>query len=243
MSGTHFKPRSVHALNKTIFLVTCSSGILAEDIDSAIKKINEWLGKSVVIICDEVTAAQLPKVIECACQTTGVESVVFNTGLDEMRTDSNPSIHSGYHSYAVLEASTMYLNKMAGIPHFSSLEWEKYIVRFKQWLCSISDARRNFSKQLVRAAINKSCVSDAVNVIHCLLPGASLDEIIEKFKWLYRSVESFDTLMQELYQIVQGKNEKVQAFLLCLKWALKAIKQQHPHAMTEQEGEHHLKDW
>ena len=55
-------------------------------------------------------------------------------------------------------------------------------------------------------------------------------------------MESFDTLMQEFYRIVQGKNERVQAFVLCLEWALKAIKQQHPHAMTEQEGEHHLKD-
>ena len=64
VSGTHVKPRSVHALNKTIFLVTYSSGILAEDIGSTIEKINEWLGKPVVITCDEVTAAQLPQVIE-----------------------------------------------------------------------------------------------------------------------------------------------------------------------------------
>ena len=28
------------------------------------------------------------------------ESVVFNSRLDEMRTDSNPSVCSGYHSYA-----------------------------------------------------------------------------------------------------------------------------------------------
>ena len=83
--------------------------------------------KSVVITCDEVTAAQLPQVIEHVFHTTGVESVVFNTGQDEMRTDSNPSIHSGYHSYvcspAVLAASgTTFLNKMPGIPHFSGSE-------------------------------------------------------------------------------------------------------------------------
>ena len=40
--------------------------------------------------------------------------------------------------------------------------------------------------------------------IHCLLPGATLDDIIENFKWLYGSVDSFGTLMQEFYQIVQG---------------------------------------
>ena len=44
VGGTHIKPRSVHALNETTFLVTYSSGILAEEIGSAIEKIDEWLG-------------------------------------------------------------------------------------------------------------------------------------------------------------------------------------------------------
>ena len=76
----------------------------------------------------------------------------------------------------------------------------------------------------------------------CLPPGATLDDILEKFQWLYGSVESSDTLMQEFYHIAQGKIEKVQTFVLCLEWALKAIKQQDPYAMTEEEGHRHLKD-
>ena len=76
-------------------------------------------------------------------------------------------------------------------------------------------------------------MGDAADAICCLPPRATLDDIIEKFKWLYASVESFDTLMQECYQIVQGKSERVQTFALQLERALKAIKQQHPHAMTE----------
>ena len=39
----------------------------------------------------------------------------------------------------------------------------------------------------------------------------------KKFKWLYGSVESSDTLMQEFYHIAQGKSEKVQTFVLCLE--------------------------
>ena len=104
--------------------MTYSSGILAEEIGSTIKKIDDWLGKPVVIICDEVTTAQLPQVIECECQTTGVESVVFNTRIDEMLSDSNQSVQSGYHSYAdsptVPGASgTTFLNKISSISHFS----------------------------------------------------------------------------------------------------------------------------
>ena len=50
VSRTHIKPRGVHALNETKFLVTYSSGILGEDIGSAIEKIDDWLDKLVVII-------------------------------------------------------------------------------------------------------------------------------------------------------------------------------------------------
>ena len=48
--------------------------------------------------------------------------------------------------------------------------------------------------------------------------------------------------MQEFYHIGQGKSEKVQTFVLQLERALKAIKQQYPYAMTEEEGHRHLKD-
>ena len=94
----------------------------------------------------------------------------------------------------------------------------------------------------MRAAITKSCVGDAADAMCCLPPGATLDDILEKFKWLYGSVESSDTLMQEFYCIAQGKSERVQTFVFCLEQALKAIKQQHPYAMTEEEGHRHLKD-
>ena len=61
----------------------------------------------------------------------------------------------------------------------------------------------------MRAAITISCVGDAADAMCCLLTGATLDESLEKLKWLYGSAESSDTLMQEFYQIAQGKSEKV----------------------------------
>ena len=47
---THVDPRSVYALNETRFLVTYPLRVFAEDIGSAIEKINEWLGKCMVIM-------------------------------------------------------------------------------------------------------------------------------------------------------------------------------------------------
>ena len=47
-------------------MATYAVGILAEEIGTAIEKIDNWLGKPVVITCNEVTAAQLPHVFEHA---------------------------------------------------------------------------------------------------------------------------------------------------------------------------------
>ena len=107
--------------NETIFLVTYLSGVLADDIGSAIEKIDKWLGKPVVITCDEVTAPQFTQVLEQAHHSTGVESVVFNLGLDEIQTESIHSVCSRYQSYAgspaVAGASGITsLNKIPGIP-------------------------------------------------------------------------------------------------------------------------------
>ena len=54
-------------------------------------------------------------------------------------------------------------------------------------------------------------------------------------------MESFDTLMQVFYWIIQDKSERVQTSVLHLEFALKVIKQQHPHAMTEEKGVKHWK--
>ena len=73
------------------------------------------------------------------------------------------------------------LHKIPGIPQFSSTEREKDTVQFEQWYHAISDAHRNFSEPLVRAAITKSCVGDAADATCCLSPGATLDDILENF--------------------------------------------------------------
>ena len=85
-------------------------------------------------------------------------------------------------------------------------------------------------------------MGDPADASYCLPPGMFLDDLIEKFKWLYGSVESFGTLMQGFYSIIQGKSKRVRACVLHLERALKVIKQQHPHAMTGEEGKNHLKD-
>ena len=46
---TNVEPKRLQALNETTFLATFAAGILAEEIGIAIEKIDNWLGKPVVI--------------------------------------------------------------------------------------------------------------------------------------------------------------------------------------------------
>ena len=234
---TNMEPKRLQALNETTFLATFAAGILAEEIGVAIEKIDKWLGKPIVITCDEVTMVQLPHVLECAWCISRADLVVFNPKTDDLHSDSLQIIPNEPHSLMVSPGSLKLidqplLNAIPGIPQFSSTEGEKDTVWFEQWYHAISDAHRNFSEPLVRAAIIKSCVGDAADAMCCLPPGATLDDILEKFKWLYGSIESSDTVRQEFYCIAQGKSEKVQTFVLHLERALKAIRQQYPYAMT-----------
>ena len=57
MGWTHVEPKNVQALNETTFLATYAAGIMADDIGAAIENIKNWLGKLVVITCDEVTGS------------------------------------------------------------------------------------------------------------------------------------------------------------------------------------------
>ena len=60
------EPKRLQALNETTFLAIYAVGILAEEIGTAIAKIDNWLGKPVVITCNEVTMTQLPHVLDHA---------------------------------------------------------------------------------------------------------------------------------------------------------------------------------
>ena len=95
-----------------------------------IEKIDNWFGKPVVITCDEVTAAHFHQVLEWAHHTTRVESILFNTGLDEMQSESIPNVCSGYQSYAVGSAvlgasGTTFHNKIPYLPQFLVLNGKK----------------------------------------------------------------------------------------------------------------------
>ena len=145
MGWTNVEPKRLQALNETTFLAIYAMGILAEEIGMAIEKIDNWLGKPVVITYNEVTVAQLPHVLDCVQHILGVESVVFNHRMDDLHSDSFQSVLSGQHSQAASlialgAIGPTILNKILGIPCFLGTEREKDTFWFKQWYHAISDA-------------------------------------------------------------------------------------------------------
>ena len=62
---TNVEHKRLQAVNEMTFLATFVVGILAEEIGIAIEKINNWLGKPVVITCNEVTVVQFLHMLEC----------------------------------------------------------------------------------------------------------------------------------------------------------------------------------
>ena len=163
---TNVEPKRLQTLNETTFLATFATGILAEEIGIAIEKIDNWLGKPVVITCDEVTAVQLPHALKCVQCISGVDSVVFNPKTDDLHSDSSQTFLNEPHSLMTSPAPLKtigqpLLNTIPGIPQFSGTKREKDTVQFEQWYHAILDAHRNFSKPLARDAITKSCVGNA----------------------------------------------------------------------------------
>ena len=63
---TNMEPKRLQALNETTFLAIFAVCILAEEIGNAIERSDNWLGKPVVITCNEVTVAQPPHMLKHA---------------------------------------------------------------------------------------------------------------------------------------------------------------------------------
>ena len=81
-------------------------------------------------MCDEVTTAQLPHVVDHVQQILGVELVVFNHRMDGLHSDSFQSVQGGHHSQvasttALGAIGPTILNKIPGILYFSGTEREK----------------------------------------------------------------------------------------------------------------------
>ena len=82
----------------------------------------------------------------------------------------------------------------------------------------------------------------AADMARYMGPTASVSDILDKFTVIFRTVASFDVLMQNFYKITQGNNEKVPSFAMRLECTLNQIRLRCPGQITNREVPWHLKE-
>ena len=73
-------------------------------------------------------------------------------------------------------------------------------------------------------------------------PTASVREILQKLMIIFGTVTSFDVLMQNIYKVTQGNNEKVPSFATWLEGTLNQIQLKCPGRIADCKVVCHLKD-
>ena len=72
-------------------------------------------------------------------------------------------------------------------------------------------------------------------------PTASVSDILDKLTVIFRTVASFDVLMENFYKITRGNNKKVSSFTMRLEGPLNQIRLRCPRQITNCEVSWHLK--
>ena len=97
-------------------------------------------------------------------------------------------------------------------------------------------------QSVVQKSIMRSLKGAAAGMAWYMGPTASVSDILDKLSVIFRTVTSFDVLMQNFYKITQGNNKKVPSFTMRLQGTLNQIRLKCPGQMTDHEVPWHLKE-
>ena len=85
-------------------------------------------------------------------------------------------------------------------------------VSFKQWYHEVQCVKDHYLESVVQENIVQSLKGAVADMAQYMGPTASVREILQKLTVIFRTVASFDVLMQNFYKVTQGNNEKVLSF-------------------------------
>ena len=106
----------------------------------------------------------------------------------------------------------------------------KMEVSFEQWYHEVTD---HYPESVVWESIMQSLKGAVVDMARYMGPSASVAHILQKIMVIFSTVASFDVLMQNLYKVTQGNNEKVPSFAMRLGGTLNQIRLQCPRRITD----------
>ena len=94
----------------------------------------------------------------------------------------------------------------------------------------------------LRERMVQSLHGTAADLVQYLGLQALVSEIINKLELVYDTMASFDILIQNLYNLQQGKSEKVTLYVTQLEWALNVVQQEYLIMLSASEVQQHLRD-
>ena len=115
-------------------------------------------------------------------------------------------------------------------------------LNFDQWCIDVKSYQTSYPDNILLLAIRKSIVGCAKSVIRHLGPSYTVDEIIAILTQEYEGVASSDVIFKDFYQLRQEKNEKVQAFSICLRDMLTKLSIRFPDRVPKEDHDKILKD-
>ena len=113
---------------------------------------------------------------------------------------------------------------------------------FEQWSYKLQSHRKTYSESALREGIQRSWKGAAVDTVHNMGPGATLDTIIKNFSIIYENVKSHDILMGDFYHANQGEDETVTSFATHIEGLLSYVRDKYPHQIPQAKEQQLLKD-
>ena len=114
-------------------------------------------------------------------------------------------------------------------------------VSFKQWYHEVQCVKDHYQESAVRESIIRSLKGAAADMVEYMGPSTSVAHILWKTLVIFGTVAAFYVLMQNLYKVMQGNNDKVPSFAMRLEGTLNQIRLQCPGRMLDLEVQQHLK--
>ena len=115
-------------------------------------------------------------------------------------------------------------------------------VWFEQWYYEVQCGKDHYHESVVWESIIRSLKGAAAEMAWYIGPTTSVAHIVWKLLVIFSTVASFDVLMQNVYKVMQGNNEKVPSFATRLEGTLNQIRLQCLGRMTNLEVQQHLRD-
>ena len=171
-----------------------------------------------------------------------------NNGSGSATATLSPSVSTVASGPAGMEELVQTLNtgfRQSGQPPwistFNGDHPGKNDVTYEQWRYEIDTIQPNYSVVIVRDCIKRSVKGSALEVLRVLGPLATVAQILKKLDLVFGTVVEADDLLQDLYDMVQEKGERVSAFGTRLESTVQKIRAQCPTLMSEEDGDVHIR--